>query len=116
MWPRRDADRPGHADIVVDGFGVEVVVQDLHTVVRSIGYVHVPLSIHRNPVRRAELTAFRSGFLAANLLEESAILVVLDDSVIDVSVRHEDVALGVPGDIRRTAKQVLLSRRRRACG
>ncbi len=116
MRARRDADAPRRADVVVNRAEDKVVVEHLHPVVRAIGDVHVALRVDREAVRQVELARLRSGPLAADLLQEPSVLVVLHDAMVDVAVGDEDVALRVPADVGRTAQRVFLRRRRRTRG
>ena len=58
--PRRDADRPRVADVVVDGPQHQVVVEHLHARVAAIGDVDVALRVGRDRVRRVHLARRRS--------------------------------------------------------
>ena len=112
----RHAHGPAGAEVVIARLRLEVVVEDLVTVVGAVGDPDVALSIDLEPVRQIELAGLFAGLLAADLREEPAVLVELHHAVVAVAVGHEDIALRVPSHVRRTAEDVLLRRRVRAGG
>src|SRR5947209_274488 len=67
MRALRHAHRPADPDIVVDGLGLEVVVEHLVTEVGAVGDVDVALGVDLEPVRQVELARLLSGLLAAHL-------------------------------------------------
>src|ERR1700680_4394575 len=97
--------------MVVLGLYYQVVAQDLNPPGPSISDVNVAVRIRLNGVRSVELP--RSGPLGSYLLDEPAVLVILHDPRVRISIRHEDIARRVPGHIGRPAEPVRGCRRRR---
>src|SRR3954470_15536285 len=111
MRPGRYADRPRIADLVVDGLEVEIVVPDLDARIAPVADVDVALRIGGDRVRQPKLAL--PGPLLPRRLEEAAILVVLDDPIVAIPVRHEDVSVLVPGDVGRPVERIRPVRIRR---
>src|SRR5215813_1327772 len=86
----------GHADRSEER---AVGIEDLDAAVAAVGDVDVAARIGRDTVRRVELALLRP--LLAPRLHPVAVLRKLCDAGIDVAVADEDVALRVPGDVRR---------------
>src|SRR5579862_8093222 len=113
MRPGRNAHGPRRANVFITGLEVEIVVEDLRAVITTIRDINIALGVGSDRVRQIELARLSATFLAANLLKKPAILVVLHDSIIAVTVRNENVPLRIPRDIGRTAERILLGGRRR---
>src|SRR3989442_3641189 len=118
MRALRNANRPTDAQVVVDLLRLEIVVEDLIPDVGAVGYPDIALPVVLKPVRQVELAGFFTGFLVARLRQEPAVLVELHYAVIAVSIGDENVALRIPGHVRRTTENVFLcgrvwTRRRR---
>src|SRR5262245_30314503 len=99
-----DADRPRRADGVPHGFLIEIVVEDDHPRVATVGNVDEALGIDSNRVWRTELQ--RPVAARADRLHETAVFVVLHDARIAIAIRNEDVALRIPRDVGRTVEGV----------
>src|SRR6266542_2111124 len=84
-------------------------VEDLHALVAAIADVHVVALVDCNRVRKAELA--RSGSRFAPRLHPVAVLVVLGDARIDVSVRDVDVALRVKRHVGRLPETAITRRK-----
>ena len=54
-----DADGPRSADVVVDGFEFEVVVEDLNAAVAAVAHIDIALGIHGQGVGKVELAGRR---------------------------------------------------------
>src|SRR5712692_4077352 len=99
MSSRSNAQRPGRADVAVLGLEVSIVVEDLNSIVCSIGHIHHALGVHLKGMYGVELTRRRSTL--APRLDELAHLVELRDPRVAVSIGDEDVAGRVPGHVGR---------------
>ena len=64
--------------MVVRGFVIQVVVEHLDALVAAAARVDISLGIHGNGMYQVELARARSA--TADLFEEAAVLVVLDDA------------------------------------
>src|SRR5262245_1666144 len=104
MRPGRNANGPASAQIVISLDRLQIVVENLITIVRAIGDPHVSLSIDLQSMRQIELARLAAGPFAARLRDESAVLIELHDSIVAIPIGHEDVPLRVPTHIRRPAK------------
>src|SRR5687768_8639714 len=108
--------RVGHIEhVVLDGHNFRpaeltplvqkrsILVEDLHTAVAAIGNEDPAFRVHGDVMRSVELSAPGTRFPPC--LDESTVLRVLDDSVIEtarsVAVRDEDVAIRRNSQIRR---------------
>src|SRR5262249_19194110 len=111
MGPRRNAKRPGSANLVIDRLELQIVVEDLDSAVTSVPNINVALRVGRDGVRKIELAPLRS--LGANRRDVSPVLVVLDDPRIAISVGDENIPGGVPRDIGRPVECIRLRRRLR---
>src|SRR5439155_12139943 len=93
---------------------LQIVVELLVAVVRSVGHPDVAALVDLKTVRQVEFSKLVARLFAADLRDEAAVLVVLHDAVVAVAVRDEDVALWIPTHIRRTTENVFLRRGIRA--
>src|SRR3954471_13027048 len=94
---RGDAQRPGRPDVVEGGLVIQVVVEYLDALVAAAARIDISLGIDGNGMDQVELAGPRSA--AADLFDEAAVLVVLDDAGIAVAVSNENVAGGVKGNV-----------------
>src|SRR5438552_2708098 len=91
---------PGRADVVVDFEQVQVAIENLDPSVSTIRHVDIPFRVRRDRVGCIHLSGLRS--TSADGFDEPAVLVVLRDARVAVSVRDKNVARRIPRDIRRT--------------
>src|SRR5579872_3163376 len=101
---RRDTNGPGRSDIVVNGLHSEIIAQDLNPPVSSIRHIDVAVRVGLNGMRSVEL-AGGSAF-GAYLLDVPAVLVVFHNPRIGITIGHKNIAGGIPGNIRGSAKSV----------
>src|SRR6266436_1024944 len=87
--------RPRVADVRNDLFQSQIVVENLHSRVTAIAHINVALEVGRDRMRCAELEITTA--LLPDGLDEFAVLVELHDAGVTVTVRHEEVALLIPG-------------------
>src|SRR5262245_30528955 len=119
MRPRRNANRPAGAEIVIALDRLQIVVENLITIVRAVGDRNVSLFIDLESMRQTKLAWLPASPFVARLSDEPAVLIELHNSIVAVSIGHEDVPLRVPTHIRWPAKNVFLRwrvRARSACG
>src|SRR5262245_61326779 len=109
MRPRRDADRPRIADVVVDRFHVQIVVEHLDASVAAVADIDVAVGIHRHRVRQVQLAA--SAAARPSLLDESSVLVELHDARVAISIGHEDIPRRIKAHVSGPAEDVWLWRR-----
>src|SRR5882762_8240725 len=114
MGSGRDAQGPSGAEIGDLSDRFQIVVELLIAVVGPVGYPYVTAPVNLKTVRQVEFAELLARLLAAGLRDEAAVLVVLHDAIVAVSIGDENVALRIETDIARAAEDVLLRRRVRA--
>src|SRR5579863_9318573 len=75
MWPRRDADRPRRAHLIINLARRQIVVENLDPAVGPVADVNVALRVRREGVRKIELSKLRTA--RTDRSNEFSVLVVL---------------------------------------
>src|SRR5881409_1273474 len=111
---RTDANGPRCADIIVNFDEIQIAVEYLNTPVPAVRDVNISFGVGSDRVWRVHLSRLRA--TRADFFDETAVLVVLRNARIAVSIRNVDVPCGVPGNIGRPVEPVRLRGRRWGSG
>src|SRR5437867_744199 len=109
-----DANGPRCADVIVNFDEVQIAVEYLNTPVPAVRDVNISFGVGRDRARRVHLSRLRS--TRTDFFDDTAVLVVLRNARIAVSVRNVDVPCGIPGNIGRPVEPIRLRGRRWGSG